>query len=137
MRITILLIHHITCVSITVDARKTTNESKFFSLRFSSTSLLFTTKMYGHRPWEPVYTSGEAVRVGRGPSYLDVIIRYNNPGFGRGEFSVDRGWILEQQWVNGGRTLRIQTYSGHDFQITRLRGGEYVMETYGYWCTKV
>ena len=84
MRITILLIHHITCVSITVDAWKTTNESKFFSLRFSSTSLLFTTKMYGHRPWEPVYTSGEAVRVGRGPSYLDVIIRYNNPGFGRG-----------------------------------------------------
>ena len=47
-------------------------------------SLLFTTKMYGHRPWEPVYTSREAVRVGRGSSYLDVIIRYNNPGFGRG-----------------------------------------------------
>lgn len=47
-------------------------------------SLLFTTKMYGHRPWEPVYTSGEEVRVGRGSSYLDVIIRYNNPGFGRG-----------------------------------------------------
>lgn len=48
-------------------------------------SLLFTTKMYGHRPWEPVYTSGEAVRVGRGSNgYLDVIIRYNNPGFGRG-----------------------------------------------------
>lgn len=99
-------------------------------------SLLFTTKMYGHRPWEPVYTSGEAVRVGRGSSYLDVIIRYNNPGFGRGEFSVDHGWILEQQWVNRGRTLRIRTYSGHVFQITRRQGGEYVMETYGYWCTK-
>lgn len=39
------------------------------------------------------------------------------------EFSVDHGWILEQQWVNRGRTLRIRTYSGHVFQITRRQGG--------------
>lgn len=138
MRITILLIHHITLVCVTADFRKTTDNSKFFSLPFHpQDSLLSTTKMSWFENWEPVHSFTETVRVGRGSSYLNVIIRYNNPGFGRGEFTVEYGWKQREQEVNGGRTLRVQTYDGQVFQITRRRRGEYVMETPGYWCWKV
>lgn len=85
MRTTILLIHHITFVCVTADFRKTTDNSKFFSLPFHpQDSLLSTTKMSWFENWEPVHSFTETVRVGRGSSYLNVIIRYNNPGFGRG-----------------------------------------------------
>lgn len=54
---------------------------------------------------------------------IGVIKKVSHSKFSCLEFSVDRGWILEQQRVNGGQTLRIQTYSGHVFQITRRQGG--------------
>lgn len=91
--------------------------------------------MDGHRNREPVHKYIEKVRVWRDSSRgNEVILSYDNPGRGRGEFQVNRGTIREVS-SSGGRKLKIEYYfdgSKQSFEITRRQRGGYTLHTCGY-----